>query len=189
MPEPASTTGHESAHRRGRARPTPTVVRRSLREWVHSRPFWAGLCTLLAGAALIFVPGGNLSVLLLPGVAGVSGFLFGAGLGALGLFFWLQPHSRAFTGVATILISVASLITTNLGGLLLGMLLGILGGSLGVAWTPENRLHGRRPTQRRPDQRRTSTAQPARGAGPATTAAAISASPDPATVEIVRPRS
>jgi hypothetical protein len=131
-------------HRRARSAPTPARGRLAWRRWRRSRPFWAGVPTIAAGVVVLVVPGGNLDVLLLPGVAGISGFLFGAALCALGLFFWFQPRSRSFVGIAVVLVSIGALVATNLGGFVLGTLLGIVGGALGFAWTPHVQTHGRR---------------------------------------------
>jgi len=110
------------------------VPTRALARWTRDRPFWAGLLTAAAGLVILVLPGGRFTVLLLPGLAGTSGFLFGAGLCAMGLFFWFRPAGHRAVGVTAVLVSVASLVTTNLGGFVVGMLLGILGGSLGFAW-------------------------------------------------------
>lgn len=129
-----------------------------------------GLLVLLAGLAIVFLPGAQLTVVLLPGLAGVSGFLFGAGLCVLGLFLWFQPRSHAFVGLSAILIALASLVTTNLGGFGVGVLLGILGGALGFAWTPD------------PPPRRAS----APAAGPASPASRASPGGEPgATTEVL----
>ncbi|GAA3239352.1 hypothetical protein GCM10017691_40400 [Pseudonocardia petroleophila] len=92
------------------------------------------ILTAAAGLVILFLPGGRVTVLLLPGLAGASGFLFGSALCALAAFLWFAPGHREFTGVAVILVSLTSLVTTNISGFLAGKLLGVLGGSLGFAW-------------------------------------------------------
>lgn len=138
-PSPSSPTPVPGRRRHGRRahRPTRTSVVFAARRWASSRPLGAGLLLLVAGLVIVLLPGARLTVVLLPGLAGVSGFLFGAGLGVLGLFLWFQPRSHAFAGVSAVLIALASLVTTNLGGFGVGLLLGILGGALGFAWNPE----------------------------------------------------
>lgn len=127
--------------RRGRSVADPV---RAWRHWRRSRPFWAGLLTVAAGVLILVVPGGRLGVFLLPGVAGISGFLFGAAQCVLGLFFWFQPRSRAFVGIAVVIVSIGALVATNLGGFLAGTVLGIVGGALGFGWTPLSAIHRRR---------------------------------------------
>ena len=104
------------------------------RRWPRSHPLAAVILTAAAGLVILFLPGGRLTVLLLPGLAGTSGFLFGSALCALAAFLYFAPGHRQFTGVAVILLSLTSLVTTNIGGFLVGTLLGVLGGSLGFAW-------------------------------------------------------
>ena len=53
-----------------------------------------------------------------------------------GLFFWFAPAQRQIVGVLIVVLSVASLVTSDLGGFVLGMLFGIVGGAMGFAWTP-----------------------------------------------------
>nr|WP_281248747.1 DUF6114 domain-containing protein [Pseudonocardia ammonioxydans] len=111
----------------------------SWRSWGRRRPLLGGVLTAAAGVSLLILPGASLSVVLLPGVAGTSGFLFGAGLCVLGLFLVFQPRSHAFAGVGAVIIAVASVVTTNLGGFGLGLVLGVLGGAFGFAWVPDDR--------------------------------------------------
>ena len=52
------------------------------------------------------------------------------------LLLWFNPGRRLFYSILAVIASLATLITANLGGFLLGMLLGIAGGSLAFAWVP-----------------------------------------------------
>lgn len=131
-PEPATSSGP----RRRSSRPASPVA---WWHWcLHSRPVTGAVLTLASGLCLLGLPGGTFTVILLPGLAGTSGFLFGAGLVVLGLFLMLQPRSHAFAGVAAMLVAVTSLVTTNLGGFGVGLALGVVGGALGFAWTPDD---------------------------------------------------
>lgn len=102
-----------------------------------ARPFWAGLFTIVAGGEILLFPLTPIASLIQLGVGAISGVLFGVGLVALGLFMWFSPPNRTLAGVFTILISLASFITSNLGGLVIGMVLGLIGGGLCLAWTPK----------------------------------------------------
>lgn len=123
------------------------------RRWCRARPLAAGILTATAGLVILFLPGGRLTVLLLPGLAGTSGFLFGFALCALAAFLCFAPGHREFTGVAVILLSLTSLVTTNVGGFLVGTLLGVVGGSIGFAWdsTDHRPPSGPGPATRRDD--------------------------------------
>ncbi|MFC0597699.1 DUF6114 domain-containing protein [Streptomyces palmae] len=112
---------------------------RAFRDWRRSRPFWAGVWTLLAGVELLSIPLAPLSLLIHEGVAGVSGVLMGAFLILLGISLWVAPGYRIFAGVAALVFAVASLVLSNLGGFLVGFLLGVLGGSMAVSWVPDGR--------------------------------------------------
>ncbi len=55
-----------------------------------------------------------------------------------------MPGLRHFFSVLIVLLALVSLITSDLGGFLIGMLLAIVGGSLGFAWTDDPRYQKRR---------------------------------------------
>lgn len=111
--------------------------RAGLRDWRRSRPFWAGVWTLLAGLEILSIPLAPLSLMVHEGIAGVSGVLMGFFLIVLALTLWLAPGHRAFAGIATLVFAVASLVLSNFGGFLIGFLLGTLGGAMAVSWTPD----------------------------------------------------
>ena len=54
-----------------------------------------------------------------------------------GLMLWFAPQPRAFYASLILLLSLASFLTSNLGGFVLGMLVGLVGGSLALSWTPD----------------------------------------------------
>jgi hypothetical protein len=107
-----------------------------LRVWTGQRPWLGGALTVLAGLTIVLLPAQGFSVVLLPGVAGLSGFVIGGLIAACGLFLLFSPQLHGLIGIAAVLLSLVSFVTTNLGGLVVGMLLGIVGGSLGFAWSP-----------------------------------------------------
>ncbi|MBA0124676.1 hypothetical protein H0B56_03885 [Haloechinothrix sp. YIM 98757] len=118
-------------------------------QWRRDRPFWAGLFTLAGGTTILILPANQYTVFALPGVAGLTGFLFGGLIAACGAFLWFLPEQRALLGVATVLLALASFVYSNLGGFLIGMLLSLIGGSLGFAWTrPSPQLTQRGPQTR-----------------------------------------
>ncbi|AAZ56363.1 hypothetical protein JCM3263A_02880 [Thermobifida fusca] len=121
--------------------------------WRRSRPLWGGLLTILAGAEIVAAPLAPLPFLVYQGIAGISGYLIGAALVALGVLAWLHPAQRAFYGIVAVLLSLASFLTSNFGGFVIGMLLGIIGGALIFAWEPH-----RPPKRRQRDRTDTETA-------------------------------
>src|SRR5215469_5731305 len=126
---------------------------RRYRAWRRSRPFWAGIWLIIAGAELLLIPlpVQHMGVILHIGIGGISGILIGAILIALGLLLWFHPAQRLFYSIVAVLLAVAALVASNLGGFLLGTVLGIIGASLGFAWMPG------RPERRRGRRRRSST--------------------------------
>jgi len=127
---------------------------RLFRDWRRSRPFWAGLLLVIAGAELLLLPlpMHSMGLILHIGIGGVAGILIGAVLIVAGLLLWINPAQRTFYSIVAVLLAVTALIASNLGGFLLGTILGVVGGSLGFAWAPlppgaaPRRLRRRGPT-------------------------------------------
>jgi len=124
------------------------------RSWRRSRPFWAGIFLIVAGAELLLIPLplNSMGLILHIGIGGISGILIGAVLIVAGLLLWFHPVQRMFYSIVAVLLAIAALVASNLGGFLIGTILGVVGGSLGFAWTPlppgtaPRRLWRRRPT-------------------------------------------
>ncbi|WP_160160908.1 DUF6114 domain-containing protein [Actinomadura sp. K4S16] len=153
-PRPAGSAPRTgSAHLTGPARRAP----RGFRRWRRTRPFWGGVFAVLGGVELIAIPLAPMPLIVHQGMAGVASWLIGALLVTAGALLWFQPAHRSFYGVLAVLLSLASFLTSNFGGFLVGLLLGVLGGALGFAWSPS------------PDGPRRRTAS--RGGGPGTHAA------------------
>ena len=115
---------------------------RGFKVWRRSRPFWAGLWTLLAALELWSIP--FLQPLLvqhklnikMAGIAGVSTMAITPALIMMAAAMWFAPGYRVFAGVFTLVCALLSLVVSNFGGFLLGMLLGVFGGGLAFSWTP-----------------------------------------------------
>jgi len=108
------------------------------RAWRRSRPFWAGIFLLVAGAELLLIPlpMDSIGLIVHIGIGGISGILIGAVLMVAGLLLWFHPVQRMFYSIVAVLLAIAALVASNLGGFLIGTILGVVGGSLGFAWTP-----------------------------------------------------
>ncbi|MBR8741171.1 DUF6114 domain-containing protein [Nocardiopsis sp. MG754419] len=122
------------------------------RGWRRTRPFWGGVLLVAAGIELLVAPAAQslilpIDLIIYAGVAGVSGTLIGVLLIVIGVLSWLQPAQHTFFGVVGLLLSLASFVTSNFGGFVIGMLLGIIGGALVFAWGPDAR-HGPRRRRR-----------------------------------------
>lgn len=132
---PAAEESAASPSLLARARARVAGWRRSFRHWRRSRPCWAGVITLAAAYELVAVPHLKLGgVTIQQGIAGIATWLMAALMALMAMVMWFQPQLRVIAGVSTILFALASFLTSNLGGFLLGMLLGLVGGSLAVGW-------------------------------------------------------
>jgi hypothetical protein len=116
---------------------------RAFRGWRRGRPFWAGLFVALSGLLILAPPYANLKlgdlVISIKTLGGVSALLIGVLLEIAAGALWFRPAFRFPAGVLAVLLSLIALVTTNLGGFLLGTVLGLLGGALAVAWTDDPR--------------------------------------------------
>lgn len=119
-----------------RARP---ARQRGFRTWRARRPFAGGLLTALAGLAILWAPLAPLTVVMVQGLAGFASLVIAALLIGMGSLSWFQPQLCPLLGVVAVVLALASLLTSNLGGFGVGAVLGLLGGSLIFAWTPAPR--------------------------------------------------
>lgn len=115
-------------------------LRLRFRVWRWQRPFWAGLLTILAGLPIAYFPYANFTFgqlsVRMSTTAGSGSLIIGVLLVTLGLTMWFQAVVRVFAGVATIMLSLVSLVVSNIGGFLAGFLLGLVGGALALSWEP-----------------------------------------------------
>jgi hypothetical protein len=106
------------------------------RAWRRSRPFWGGLLVLLSGAEILVTMRAPLPVILHIGMQGVAGLVIPAVEALCGLLLWFNPAQRLFYSLVAVLLTLATWVTSNLGGFVIGILLGLVGASLAFAWTP-----------------------------------------------------
>ncbi|MFD0072348.1 DUF6114 domain-containing protein [Streptomyces sp. NPDC127166] len=108
--------------------------------WRQTRPFWAGLFTMLGGVPIAYLPYGDLRLgnitLALATTAGAGALIIGVLLITLGLTMWFQPIVRVFAGVASIVLALVSIPVSNFGGLVIGFLLALIGGAMSASWAP-----------------------------------------------------
>ncbi|MFH8452058.1 DUF6114 domain-containing protein [Streptomyces fungicidicus] len=137
-------------------------LRLRFRDWRGTRPFWAGLFTLLGGIPIAYFPYATLKLghmsLAMATTAGAGSLIIGVLLVTLGLTMWFQSATRVFAGVAAILLALVSLVVSNIGGFLIGFLLALVGGALALSWAPG------RPQDEAPGEHGGSDAPTAQGA-------------------------
>ena len=111
--------------------------------WRRTRPFWAGLFLLLSGLVIIFPPFASLKLgamaVSIQTIGGLSGALIGTLLLVCALSMWVRPQFRLAAGIASLILALVALVTTNLGGFIAGTLLGLIGSALALSWTPKVR--------------------------------------------------
>ncbi|MGW6917177.1 DUF6114 domain-containing protein [Kitasatospora sp. NPDC054939] len=113
------------------------TVRRRRPGWRSRRPFWGGLLVLLGGAEILFTLRAPLPVVLHIGMQGLAGYLVPVTMVVCGVLILFNPAQRLFYSVVAVLLSLASWLTSNLGGFLVGMALGLIGSCLAFGWLPD----------------------------------------------------
>lgn len=104
--------------------------------WRHARPFWGGLIVTLAGAEILATVKAPLPVVVHVGMQGVAGFLVPTVLLVCGILLIVNPAQHLFYSLVATVLTLASWITSNLGGFVLGIVLGLVGSALSFAWSP-----------------------------------------------------
>jgi hypothetical protein len=105
------------------------------RRWRRTRPFWGGLLIIFGGAEMLLSEQAPLPIVIHVGLQGLAGYLVPIVLVLCGLLLWLSPVQQTFYSVLAVVLSLASWITSNLGGFFVGLMLGVIGGALAFAWT------------------------------------------------------
>lgn len=120
--------------------PREPVTWRSRRErfaqWRGTRPFWGGVWTIVAGVYLWGLTAAPIGVVVIQGVAGISAIVICLVYILLTLVAWSQPQLRVVTGGIVIVLALAAILLTNLGGFIVGTLMGLHGGASMIAWKP-----------------------------------------------------
>lgn len=129
---PMPATSHERTTRERAA-----VLRRQFRTFRRTRPFW-GCLIISMGAYFIISPVlTTFSATVSMGTAAVSGWVIGGIMLTAAAVSLVSPGQRHFAALTAMIVSVASLVLTNLGGYIIGMALGIVGSGMVFAWTPD----------------------------------------------------
>jgi hypothetical protein len=121
----------------------PPMPSAGFRRWRRTRPFWGGLGIVLGAAIVLAVPFVTLRIgelvvsLSTPG--GSAATLVAAVLACCGGAAWWRPEFKTAAGVVAMIAALVAVVTTNLGGLIIGSLLAILGAAATLAWTPTPR--------------------------------------------------
>ncbi|MEU8524514.1 DUF6114 domain-containing protein [Streptomyces sp. NPDC048629] len=110
---------------------------RTFRGWRHRRPFGAGLAVALGGGEILLTQRASVSVILTAGADSLIGYVMPVIMIVCGLLIIVNPSQRLFYSIVAVLASLASWVTSNLGGFLVGLLLGVVGSSLAFGWAPD----------------------------------------------------
>ena len=128
--EPVSGPGSEGVQQ-------PVLVEDAFTRWVYGRPFFGGLWLTLGGAWILLTMKASVKVVLHVGMQGVAGYLLPTLMVLLGLLILFSPDQRLFYSITGVLISMATWVTSNLGGFMVGLLLGVAGSILTFGWLPD----------------------------------------------------
>jgi hypothetical protein len=102
--------------------------------WRHGRPFWGGLFVMLGGLEILFTVWAPLGVVLHVGMQNFIGYLMPIVIVLCGALLWFNPAQRLFYSLVAIVCGLASWLTSNMGGFIIGLLLTLTGGALAFAW-------------------------------------------------------
>lgn len=125
-----------------RAPGLPRRILLQFRHWRRTRPFYAGLLTMLASIPLLYFPLAPIAVFFRLGLGAIAGGTIAVLLVICGASMWFAPSQRVVVGLISVVLSLAAFPLSNLGGFLVGTLLGLVGGSMAVSWgqTKKQRL-------------------------------------------------
>ncbi|WP_169789891.1 DUF6114 domain-containing protein [Actinoplanes subtropicus] len=112
------------------------MARSKFWHWRHARPFWGGLFVFLGGTEIFLTVKAPLPVVMHVGMQGVIGYLLPILLALLGLLMIFSPAQRLFYSLVATVLALASWLTSNLGGFVIGLLLALVGSALTFAWSP-----------------------------------------------------
>jgi Family of unknown function (DUF6114) len=175
IPETTGPVNREGQRRPSRFR---AGFRAAFRRWRRTRPFWGGLFIILSGLEIFATERAPMRVVLHVGLQGLAGYAIPIVLVLLGVLLWVNPAQRLFYSLVAAVLVLASWLTSNLGGFLLGLLIGIIGAAMAFGWVPQK---ARRPTDARlTDARRTDASRrDGRTATPSSSAPPAECPPEP----------
>jgi uncharacterized protein DUF6114 len=140
---------------------SPQGMRPAFRRWRARRPFWGGLLLTLGGAEVLLTMKASMKVVMHVGMQGLAGYLLPTVMLLCGLLTLFSPAQRIFYSLIGVLASLATWLTSNLGGFFIGLLLGLIGSSLTFGWLPDQEPRVSRRRRRREQEAARATA-PAR---------------------------
>ncbi|KUO12763.1 hypothetical protein AQJ58_08250 [Streptomyces sp. DSM 15324] len=123
--------------------------RSTFRAWRGRRPFLGGTLLTLGGAEILVTMKAPLPVILHIGMQGLAGYLLPTLMLVCGLLIVFNPTQRLFYSVIAVLLSLATWVTSNLGGFFVGLLLGVAGSCMTFGWLPDQEPRVSRRKRRR----------------------------------------
>jgi hypothetical protein len=117
-------------------RESQSVFRR-FKAWRRRRPFWGAVFSILGGAEILYLQSAPMRVVVHFGLVGQLGFAVPILIILCGVLLLFAPNPRIFYASLVLVLGLASWITSNLGGFILGMLFCLVGSALALAWTTE----------------------------------------------------
>jgi hypothetical protein len=129
----------EQTEQTGQAEQTESTERWQdrFRAWRGQRPFLGGVLLTLGGAEVLLTMKAPLPVILHVGMQGLAGYLVPSLMLVCGLLIIFNPGQRLFYSIVSIMLSLATWLTSNLGGFFIGLALGAVGSCLTYGWLPD----------------------------------------------------
>ncbi|MFF5933441.1 DUF6114 domain-containing protein [Streptomyces sp. NPDC012508] len=92
---------------------------------------------MLGGGEILLTQQASISVILAAGADSLVGYVLPVIMIVCGALIVLNPPQRLFYSIVAVLASLATWVTSNLGGFFIGLLLGLVGSSLAFGWLPD----------------------------------------------------
>lgn len=109
-------------------------IRLRFRRWRRTRPFWGAVFVIFGAVEILLSMRAPINVIVHMGLMGLSGYIIPLVLLCTGLLLLFDPRQRTFYSIVAIVLALATWLTSNLGGFIIGMLCALIGGSLAFSW-------------------------------------------------------
>jgi hypothetical protein len=115
----------------------PVHFFRRFKAWRRRRPFWGAVFSIFGGAEILYLQSAPMRLVIHFGLVGQLGFAVPILIILCGVLLLFAPNPRIFYASLVLVLGLASWVTSNLGGFIIGMLNCLIGGTLALAWTTE----------------------------------------------------
>ncbi|GIM93791.1 hypothetical protein Ato02nite_055840 [Paractinoplanes toevensis] len=93
----------------------------------------------MGGVEIFLTVMAPLPIVVHVGMQGFIGYLLPILIAVLGVLLIFNPQQHVFYSIVAAVLALASWLTSNLGGFVIGLLLAVVGSALAFAWSPDKR--------------------------------------------------